>query len=85
MIVLVKKESKPGRWLQDVPEPQTGINDALIRVDRTGIRGTGHRIYKWDAWAQKPFSPEAAKQDLRDFQVSPKIHPPVKSSPKPTQ
>ena len=59
MKVLVKKESKPGRWLQDVPEPQTGINDALIRVDRTGIRGTGHRIYKWDAWAQKPFSPES--------------------------
>jgi threonine 3-dehydrogenase len=53
MKALVKKESKPGLWLQDVPEPQTGINDVLIRVDRTGICGTDLHIYKWDAWAQK--------------------------------
>jgi threonine 3-dehydrogenase len=53
MKALVKKESKPGLWLQDVPEPKTGINDVLIRVDRTGICGTDLHIYKWDAWAQK--------------------------------
>jgi threonine 3-dehydrogenase len=53
MKALVKKESKPGLWLQDVPEPKIGINDVLIRVDRTGICGTDVHIYKWDAWAQK--------------------------------
>ena len=53
MKALVKKESKRGLWLQDVPEPKTGINDVLIRVDRTGICGTDLHIYKWDAWAQK--------------------------------
>jgi threonine 3-dehydrogenase len=53
MKALVKKESKPGLWLEDVPEPQVGINDVLIRVDRTGICGTDLHIYKWDAWAQK--------------------------------
>ncbi len=53
MKALVKKESKPGLWLQDVPEPKTGINDVLIRVDRTGICGTDLHIYKWDTWAQK--------------------------------
>jgi len=53
MKALVKKESKPGLWLQDVPEPTIGINDVLIRVDRTGICGTDLHIYKWDAWAQK--------------------------------
>jgi threonine 3-dehydrogenase len=53
MKALVKKESKPGLWLQDVPEPKIGINDVLIRVDRTGICGTDLHIYKWDAWAQK--------------------------------
>ena len=53
MKALVKKESKPGLWLQDVPEPKVGINDVLIRVDRTGICGTDLHIYKWDAWAQK--------------------------------
>jgi threonine 3-dehydrogenase len=53
MKALVKKESNPGLWLQDVPEPKVGINDVLIRVDRTGICGTDLHIYKWDAWAQK--------------------------------
>lgn len=53
MKALVKKHAKPGLWLDDVPEPVVGINDVLIRVDRTGICGTDLHIYKWDAWAQK--------------------------------
>ena len=50
---LVKAKSEPGLWLEDVPEPACGINDVLIRVDRTGICGTDLHIYNWDAWAQK--------------------------------
>src|SRR5437773_8332939 len=53
MKALVKAEAKPGLWLKDVPVPSIGINDVLIRVDRTGICGTDVHIYKWDAWAQK--------------------------------
>jgi len=53
MAALVKRESKPGLWLEEVPVPKIGINDVLIRVDRTGICGTDLHIYKWDAWAQK--------------------------------
>lgn len=53
MKALVKSNAKPGLWLEDVPRPQIGINDVLIRVDRTGICGTDVHIYKWDAWAQK--------------------------------
>ena len=53
MKALVKSKSEPGLWLQDVPEPQIGINDVLIRVDRTGICGTDVHIYKWDDWAKK--------------------------------
>ncbi len=53
MKALVKLRSEPGLWLADVPEPSPGINDVLIRVDRTGICGTDLHIYKWDAWAQK--------------------------------
>ncbi len=52
MKALVKKFAKPGLWLDDVPEPAIGINDVLIRVDRTGICGTDVHIYKWDAWSQ---------------------------------
>jgi len=53
MKALVKKKAKPGLWLDEVPEPGVGINDVLIRVDRTGICGTDLHIYKWDEWAQK--------------------------------
>jgi L-threonine 3-dehydrogenase len=50
---LVKARAEPGLWLEDVPEPEIGINDVLIRVHKTGICGTDLHIYAWDAWAQK--------------------------------
>jgi len=53
MKALVKRHSKPGLWLEDAPEPEIGINDVMIRVDRTGICGTDLHIYKWDEWAQR--------------------------------
>jgi threonine 3-dehydrogenase len=53
MKALVKKERRPGLRLEEVPEPEIGINDVLIHVDRTGICGTDLHIYKWDEWAQK--------------------------------
>ena len=53
MKALAKTKSEPGLQLVDVPEPPIGINDVLIRVNRTGICGTDLHIYKWDAWAQK--------------------------------
>lgn len=52
MKALVKQVSAPGLTLADVPEPEIGINDVLIKVDRTGICGTDVHIYQWDAWAQ---------------------------------
>ena len=53
MKALVKKERKPGIWLEDVAVPEFGINEVRIKVLRTGICGTDVHIYKWDAWAQK--------------------------------
>ena len=53
MKALVKRNAARGLWLEDIPEPIAGINDVLIRVDRTGICGTDLHIYHWDAWAQK--------------------------------
>ena len=53
MQALVKREARPGLWLDEVPVPEIGINDVLIQVDRTGICGTDLHIYNWDAWAQK--------------------------------
>src|SRR6266487_4046414 len=53
MKALVKSRAEPGLWLTDVPEPMIGINDVLIRINRTGICGTDLHIYKWDVWAQR--------------------------------
>ena len=53
MKALVKRERSPGLWLEDIAPPQMGINDVLIKVNRTAICGTDMHIYNWDAWAQK--------------------------------
>lgn len=53
MKALVKREAAPGLWLEDVPEPEVGINDVLVRVKRTAICGTDLHIYNWDSWAQQ--------------------------------
>ncbi|MBL9129001.1 MAG: alcohol dehydrogenase catalytic domain-containing protein, partial [Verrucomicrobiales bacterium] len=53
MKALVKAQSEPGLWLQDIPKPGIGINDVLIKVRKTGICGTDLHIWKWDAWARK--------------------------------
>ena len=52
MKALVKAQAAPGLWLEDVAEPEMGINDVKIRVLRTGICGTDLHIYEWDAWAR---------------------------------
>lgn len=53
MKALVKKEAATGLWLEEIPLPEIGINDVMIKVKRTAICGTDMHIYNWDAWAQK--------------------------------
>jgi threonine 3-dehydrogenase len=52
MRALVKSKTEPGLWMEDVPVPEIGRDDALVRVLRTGICGTDHHIYAWDRWAE---------------------------------
>ena len=52
MRALVKEKAEPGLVMMDVAEPEIGINDVLIRVDRTGICGTDLHIVDWNEWAQ---------------------------------
>ncbi|HBI22095.1 MAG TPA: L-threonine 3-dehydrogenase [Legionella sp.] len=49
---LVKAKREPGIWMDDVPKPVCGVNDALIKIGQTAICGTDIHIYSWDAWAQ---------------------------------
>jgi threonine 3-dehydrogenase len=53
MQALVKKHAKEGLWLEEVPVPEMGINDVLIKVHKASICGTDVHIWNWDAWAQK--------------------------------
>ena len=53
MKALVKKHAKPGLWMDEVPVPEIGINEVLIRIKKTAICGTDVHIYNWDEWAQK--------------------------------
>ncbi|HLK00342.1 MAG TPA: L-threonine 3-dehydrogenase [Streptosporangiaceae bacterium] len=52
MRALVKARAEQGLVLQDVPIPDVGRGDVLIRVLRTGVCGTDLHIYQWDGWAQ---------------------------------
>lgn len=52
MRALVKAKSEPGLWMQDVPAPEPGDGEVLIRVGQTSICGTDLHILHWDAWAQ---------------------------------
>jgi len=53
MKALVKSKPEPGLWLEEVPVPEIGMNDVLIKIQKTGICGTDVHIYNWDEWAQK--------------------------------
>jgi len=53
MKALIKKDSREGLWLEEVPMPEIGINDVLVKIEKTSICGTDVHIYNWDRWAQK--------------------------------
>ena len=53
MRALVKAKAEPGIWMQDVPVPEIGPNDVLIKVRKASICGTDIHIWNWDAWSQR--------------------------------
>ena len=48
MRALVKAKAEPGLWMQDVPLPEPGDGEVLIRVHKTSICGTDLHILNWD-------------------------------------
>ena len=50
---MVKNSPGTGLELLDVPIPEIGPMDVLIRISRTAICGTDLHIWNWDPWAQK--------------------------------
>lgn len=53
MKAIIKAESGPGLKMTDVPVPEYGINDVLIKIRKTSICGTDVHIYNWDEWATR--------------------------------
>ena len=53
MKALVKSRPEPGLWMEEIPVPEFGINDVLIRVKKASICGTDIHILKWDDWAKR--------------------------------
>jgi threonine 3-dehydrogenase len=53
MKALVKRHAREGLWLEEVPLPEVGNNDVLVKIQKTAICGTDVHIYNWDEWAQK--------------------------------
>jgi len=53
MKALIKTKREPGLWMGDVPMPEIGPNDVLIKISKTAICGTDVHIYNWDEWSQK--------------------------------
>ncbi len=53
MKALVKRSPEVGVWMQDVPMPEIGHNDVLIKMRKTAICGTDIHIYNWDEWSQR--------------------------------
>ena len=57
MDALVKPSAGPGLELRQVPVPQPGPGEVLIRVHKTAICGTDVHIYNWDPWAWDHIKP----------------------------
>ena len=57
MRAICKMAPKPGFEACEVPVPQFGPSEVLIRVQKAGICGSDRHIYAWDKWAQSRLKP----------------------------
>ena len=53
MKALAKLTRSEGLTLTELPMPEVGHNDLLIKIKKTAICGTDMHIWNWDEWAQK--------------------------------
>jgi len=53
MKALVKAKPEQGLWLQDIPIPDIGYDEVLVKISKTAICGTDVHIYNWDKWSQQ--------------------------------
>ncbi len=57
MRAVLKAEAGPGLVMREVPVPEPGPRDVLIKVKATSICGTDRHIFHWDAWSAGRIKP----------------------------
>ena len=57
MRALVKETAAPGAAIREVPVPEPGPGELLVRVDAASVCGTDVHIERWDKWAAENFGP----------------------------
>ena len=57
MLAVVKPEAAPGADVRQMPVPQIGPDDVLVKVKVASVCGTDLHIYNWDQWAQNRIKP----------------------------
>ena len=57
MKAIAKTKRKKGMELINVPTPQIGLRDVLVKVSLASICGTDVHIYDWTHWARHRFKP----------------------------
>ncbi|HLW55686.1 MAG TPA: L-threonine 3-dehydrogenase [Candidatus Angelobacter sp.] len=57
MLAVVKPEAAPGADVRQMPVPEIGPDDVLVKVKVASVCGTDLHIYNWDQWAQHRIRP----------------------------
>jgi threonine 3-dehydrogenase len=57
MRAVVKESAGPGAAVREVPVPQPGPGELLVRVHAASVCGTDVHIERWDDWAEQNFGP----------------------------
>src|SRR5947208_607623 len=57
MLAVVKPEAAPAADVRQMPRPQIGPDDVLVKVKVASVCGTDLHIYNWDNWAQNRIKP----------------------------
>src|SRR5262245_16905007 len=57
MRAIVKATAAPGLVLMEVPTPQGGPHEVLLKIEASSICGTDLHIDSWNDWAQNRIKP----------------------------
>ena len=57
MLAVQKAAAGPGLEVREVPRPEPGPDEVLVKVEAASLCGTDLHIWKWDAWSERRIKP----------------------------